>query len=127
MKEHPFQLSILMLGDFDEPSLKINVNVNVRAFLGRRRNDRYFKELVLTARIHTCSSLSLWLHKPHVAILTATRITFAVFCSGHPLHTSSCSYQKDGIPSAESRLSASGMEPRPPARMNVHASERPTT
>jgi len=27
-----------------------------------------------------------YLHKPHVANLTATRFTFAVFCSGHPSH-----------------------------------------
>ena len=50
-----------------------------------------FRSPALTARKHTCGSLRLRLHKPHVAILTATRFTFVVFCCDHPLHTGCCS------------------------------------
>ena len=76
-------------------------------------------------RKHTCDSLRLRLHKPHVAILTAARFTFAVFCSGQPLHTDCCSFylpRRAEIVSQDCLLR--GLNPD---LLREHAWERPTT
>ena len=45
------------------------------------------KSAALTARKHMCDSFCSCLHKPGVANLAAAWFAFAVFGSGHPLHT----------------------------------------
>jgi len=49
-------------------------------FLGAFVSRRTLSTPALTAWKHTCGSLRIRLHKPHVANLTAARFTFAVFC-----------------------------------------------
>jgi len=91
-------------------------------FLGAFVSRCTLKTPALTARKHTCGSLRLRLHEPHVANLTAARFTFAVFCSGHTLFLI---YQQGGM-EAGVELVRSGIEPGPPARMSEHVSERLT-
>ena len=61
-------------------TLPMNVNVNQNDFLGAFVTITTLRPRALTARKHTRGSLCLQLHRPNVAILTATRFMFAVFC-----------------------------------------------
>ena len=71
------------------------------------------KAPALTAREPRSVVCATWQHKPHVAILTAERSNFAVFCSGRP----STYWLLLILPTPEgwnpeSRLSAPGIEPQ---------------
>ena len=86
---------------------------------------------VLTARKHTCGSLRLRLHKPHVANRPISRphdLHSQSSVAVTHLHTGCCSFylpRRAGILSRDCLLR--GLNPGPPAHMNEHASERPTT
>jgi hypothetical protein len=95
--------------------------------LERLRNYRYFKLPTLTARKHACGSLRLRLHKPHMAILyrpqdlhsqSSAAVTHYILATAH--------LPTPEYWNPESRLSAPGIEPRPPAHMSEYASGRPT-